>query len=186
MWKRMADVGVLLGLLVLPSFSMADDVIELGKEFKGEIKGPSRMVINGGSTSLSYVAKVKVKLKAEQDLTITVAVTGDGRLAAVRLLDPDLKTVASSTGANIAPNYFEFPHANPAKLAVKEVSATSEYTIEVFSDRVGVFTLLAKTSQTEKLDEKGIDEKIKKIDEEIERLKREREELVKRKSLLKP
>jgi hypothetical protein len=175
---------------------LGDDEIKLGDPFKARMAGTGGKAGKGGPASVASHS-VEVKLKAGQRVEAVVSVTGEDRKAGVAILDPDGKVLTTSWGLrggeqssprglmNSFGNLVQFPKkagatvGKSAKASVGEVPVTGKYTVTVFSDLAGDFSLLVRdpsraASRDADAIRRELDEARKRV-EELEKELREKE-----------
>ena len=129
-----------------------DADVKSGLKFEGEIDASKP----GGEGHLfGYRVVVPLTLKAGQNVSASVRVVGWNRSVGLMLTDPTGKILGSSKMMS-----------RTAQIHVEEVNANGKYTIEVYSDLIGPFTLWA-TDTTNELDQKMLEQKIKRLEDEL-------------------
>jgi RNA polymerase sigma factor (sigma-70 family) len=135
-----------------------------GQKREGEISKQTNEGNPGGEGHLyGYRAVVPITLKAGANVSASVIVVGKNRTAGLMLKDPTGKILGSSMMVSGA-----------ARISVEEVNATGRYTIEVYSDRIGPYTLLTADT-TDELDRKALEDKIDQLEKELAALRKQLE-----------
>jgi hypothetical protein len=172
------------GLLIGPAGGAQPAKSSVWKDVTGELTGkevtPSQvapilgMADHGVRFYHGYAATHTIELKAGESIAISATVTGVNRQVFVALLDRTGKYVDGTMYKDTT-----------ATVSVPAVNAKGRYTIVVFSDKVGEYTL--RTAPTEdELTEKGLEDKIKRLKEELATAEKKLEELKKSKESKKP
>ena len=133
----------------------AAERLKFGVAYTGEIGGEKFKV--PGTNIMRYKAVIPVSLNAGQEIAATVTVPGKERLVGMHLLDPMKKPISKYD-----------PAERTAKLPGTEVSAKGVYTIVVYSDAVGPFTLTATSRNSTDEEEKVLVEKAKQLRKELD------------------
>jgi hypothetical protein len=155
------------GVLFVPA-ARADEKTQpspefkLGQKFEGEIKVGDRL--EAGNFSGYYRVSVPIDLKAGKNLVIRVTVLGQGRTVRAHLVDPGAQIIARS------PDEGKEFLIRETKVNVGEVGANGKHTLDIYSDRVGVFMVLAAESNDE-LDAMMLQEKITQLEKELTELR---------------
>lgn len=180
-------VATAVGVFVVTAAAVADDAIALGEPFKARMAAPRGGPKGGNITSDS----VEVQLKSGQKVEAIVSVTGEDRKTGVALFDPNGALLATSwavrggesNARNSFSNFVSFPKKNPgagksAKLSVGEVPATGKYTVTVYSDLAGDYTLLVRdpSKPAAARDADTIRRELKEARQRVEELERELKE----------
>jgi hypothetical protein len=129
--------------------------LKLGVPYTGEISGEKFKV--PGTNIMRYRTFIPIALKAGQEISATVTVPGKERLVGLHLLDPMRKPISKYD-----------PAEKSVKLPSTEVSAKGVYTIVVYSDALGPFTLTAASRNAEDEEEKALVEKAKRLRKELD------------------
>ncbi|HEX3148397.1 MAG TPA: hypothetical protein VHR66_09960 [Gemmataceae bacterium] len=129
--------------------------LKLGFPYTGEITGDKAKV--PGTNIMRYKAMIPISLNAGQEIAATVTVPGKERLVGMHLLDPMKKPISKYD-----------PAEKSAKLPGTEVSAKGVYTIVVYSDALGPFTLTANSRNAAEEEEKALVEKAKQLRKELD------------------
>jgi hypothetical protein len=179
---------VLLALVLSGAASArADDSVGLDDEHKGATKADE---ITQRHQKLTSDA-VTIDLKAGQRVELSVKVTGDGRAVGLILWDADGKAIASNAppqklafGGGAIPlaalnkgNIGDAQHLvtlskKTARIVIGEAPATATYTIRVYSDVSGAYTLAAKDlSKVRDVD--TIEKELRAAKERVEELEKE-------------
>jgi hypothetical protein len=141
--------------------------LEIGKEFAGVLGGALKTVpvrrsaFNAGDDRV-YTSSIPIKLKAGQEISLTATVVGKLRKVGIQLIDPTGKVLTDD-------NYYARIEEKTSTLTIEEVSTEGTYSIVVFSDATGPFTLRAESDSEE--------EDIKSLEKKINSLKKQTEEL---------
>ncbi len=131
-----------------------------GQKFEGEIDEKSNRGNPGGEGHLyGYRALVPVTLRAGQDVTASAGVVGARRTVGLMLKDPTGKILGSSK-----------MEPGAARIKVEQVNANGKYTIELYSDLIGPYTLWVADTADE-LDRKELQEKISRLEKELAALR---------------
>jgi hypothetical protein len=133
-----------------------DPELKLGRKFEGEIHAQMQ---RGEGHLFGYLVEHPLSLKAGSNVSASVTVVGQHRSVGLMLKDPTGKILGSSQMLS-----------RTARIRVEEVNANGTYTIEVYSDLIGPFTLWA-TDTTDELDKKMLEEKIDRLEKELAELR---------------
>ena len=105
--------------------------VNLGEKLEGEIGGPvGRCFFTNGRNYQGYTYTASITLKAGQSVTVSAVVVGKTRNVSLELCEPTGKTLGFSDRG-----------VKSASLTVEEVNTSGKYTIWVYSDLIGPFTL---------------------------------------------
>jgi RNA polymerase sigma factor (sigma-70 family) len=138
-----------------------DPDLELGLKVEGEINQETNKGNPGGEGHLiGYRVVVPITLKAGSNISASATVVGRRRAVGLMLKDPTGKILGSSK-----------MDPRTAQIRVEEVNANGKYTIEVYSDLIGPFTLWAADT-TDELDKKMLEEKINQLEKELAELRK--------------
>jgi RNA polymerase sigma factor (sigma-70 family) len=132
----------------------------LGQKVEGEIDGKSNVGGGGEGHLHGHSLAVPITLKAGSNVSASVTVVGRLRTVGLMLKDPTGKILGSSK-----------MEPRTARISVEEVNANGRYTIEVYSDLIGPYTLWA-TDTTDELDRKMLGEKINHLEKELAELRK--------------
>jgi len=150
--------SVATATLITPAIN-ADEPgkFKFGEPYKGDVGDTLVVSPYVGTAYSAYPAEIPVTLKAGQDLSITCTVVGKDRHVLLMLLDPKGKQIGVSTSG-----------VKTTSLKVEEVSANGEYKIQVFTSLIGPYELWATATPDDELDERKLEEKLKRLKKEVE------------------
>jgi RNA polymerase sigma factor (sigma-70 family) len=127
-----------------------------GQRFEGEIDLKTNEGNPGGEGfTVGYRVIVPITLKAGTNFSASVTVVGRNRRVGLLLKDPTGKTLGSSK-----------MEPRTARISIEEVNANGKYTIQVYSDLIGPYTLWV-TDTVDQLDRKALEEKISRLENEL-------------------
>jgi RNA polymerase sigma factor (sigma-70 family) len=135
--------------------------LTLGQKVEGEIDLKTNEGNPGGEGHLiGYRVVVPITLKAGSNISASATVVGRNRRVGLMLKEPTGKILGSSK-----------MDPRTARISVEEVNANGKYTIEVFSDLIGPFTLWVGDT-TDELDKKMLEERINQLEKEVAELRK--------------
>jgi RNA polymerase sigma factor (sigma-70 family) len=130
--------------------------LKSGQKLEGEIDLKTNEGNPGGEGfTVGYRVVVPITLKAGANVSASATVVGANRKVGLLLKDPTGKTLGSSK-----------MDPRTARLNVWEVNATGKYTIHVYSDLIGPYTLWVADTMDE-LDKKALEEQISRLEKEL-------------------
>lgn len=125
--------------------------LKVGQQVAGELGGlkkqfafrpPDSMLGRFGDC---YYAAIPITLKAGQEISLTATVTGKTRLIGIQCFDPKGKPTDKEMWTPL--------QDKTITVTIDEANAKGKYTIVVFSDKIGPFTLTATSESAEKFPE---------------------------------
>jgi hypothetical protein len=157
-----------IAAFVSPTGSAQPKGIDPGKPVVGDLGGQTRQLSykmvdapNGG-TGAVHAAEHRIKLKKGDTLTAQVTGLGTDRVVGIFVTDTDNKRIDSKG--------YAFADIKSYTLPELEVAATGFYTIYVFSETKGGYTLTVGSSQEEltgKVTKKDLEDKIARLKKEL-------------------
>jgi hypothetical protein len=153
-------------VLVSPNTGVAQKSrgLKLGDKFEGELGGRKTTTIRyrvsdeptspllGGQEGV-YATSIPITLKAGQAISITASVTGNERIVGIQVFDPTQQRIGVPKPRGGIQRFGAAPEALASvkshTLSIEEVNAGGRYTIVVFSDKIGPFTLKATSDSEE-------------------------------------
>jgi hypothetical protein len=162
-----------------------DDKVSLNQEYKGTTSDK----LNSGKFAPKFVYdSAPIELKSGQKLDVSVKALGDSRQVAIGVFNSDGQALALSwpckqvvgiggqshplTKTSIGGFYPIQPNLKTARLTVNEMPTTGTYTIIVYSNIEGDYTLLAKDS-AKKRDFATVEKELKAARQRVEDLEKE-------------
>lgn len=167
------------------SLACGDDKVQLNEEYKGKT---SDQAPAGRFTQKYLYDSAPIELKSGQKLEVAVKAIGDTRQVAVGLFNSEGKALALSwplkqvtglggqvhplTKDSIGGFYPISPNLKTAKLTVGEVPSSGTYTIIVYSNIEGDYTLIAR-DPSKKRDHATVEKELKAARQRVEDLEKE-------------
>ena len=182
--------AVVAAVLISPDTGIAqkNKGITLGEKFEGELGGRKSnkiryrlagefipQILGGGQESV-YTASIPVTLKAGQAISITATVTGKDRIVGIQVFDPTQQRIGVPKPLGIVRFGADSETLASVKthtLSLEEVNASGKYTIVVFSDKIGPYTLKAANDSEEEEateDRETLEQQLKDAKKKVEQL----------------